>query len=188
MKLPKLLFYLTILLVLVIPKARDEAATIIQSAVLHSGIINASIDADKRELFNYDFAVKDISGKEIDFRSFKGKVVFLNLWATWCGPCRSEMPAIQELYNGSNREKIAFVMLSLDEVNRASKVKNYINEQAFSFPVFMPSGQLTNQLYVDTIPTTFVIDKEGYIVMKEVGMRNYNTTKFKKFLEELASK
>src|SRR5437879_5667355 len=147
MKLPKLLLYLTILLILVIPRTRDEASTIIQSAVLHSGIINASIDANKKELFNYDFVVKDISGKEIDFRSFRGKVVFLNLWATWCGPCRSEMPSIQELYNGSDREKVAFVMLSLDEVSRASKVKSYINKQAFSFQVFMQYWQLTNELY-----------------------------------------
>jgi len=58
----------------------------------------------------------------------------------------------------------------------------------FNFPIFMTQGQLTNQLYVETIPTTFIIDKYGYIVAKETGMRNYNTAKFKRYLEELASK
>jgi thiol-disulfide isomerase/thioredoxin len=185
MKLPNILIYSVILLVLIVPAARNEASSVIQSVVIHSGIVNASIDEDRKEIFNYDFTVKDTGGKETNFNDFKGKVIFLNLWATWCGPCRSEMPAIQELYNGIDKEKIVFVMLSLDEQNRVAKVKSYITDKSFTFPVFMPVGQLTNQLHVDTIPTTFVIDKDGYIVLKEVGMRNYNTTKFKKYLEGL---
>ena len=188
MKPHKIVIYISILLILIVPAAREKATAIAQSAVIHSGVVNASTTDDKKEQFNYDFAVKDLSGKEVDFKSFRGKVIFLNLWATWCGPCRSEMPSIQELYNGINKEKILFVMLSLDEERRLEKVKSYVKAQAFNFPVFVPQGQLTNQLYVDTIPTTFVIDKDGNIVIKEVGMRNYNTTKFKRYLEDLANK
>ena len=188
MRLPKILFYLIVVAILVVPSTRDRATTIMQSAIIHSGMVNASTDAAGKEVFNYDFVVRDLSGKEVAFKDFRGKVIFLNLWATWCGPCRSEMPSIQELYNGIDKEKIAFVMLSLDEERRSEKVKGYVSEKAFSFPVFMPQGQLTNQLYVDTIPTTFIIDKDGYIVAKETGMRNYNTARFKKYLEDLASK
>ena len=188
MKLPKILVYAAVLLILIVPAARDRAAKAVQVAVMHSGIVDAYIDANKKELFNYDFVIRDLSGKQVDVKSFRGKVIFLNLWATWCGPCRNEMPSIQELYNGIDKEKILFVMLSLDEERRSEKVKSYVKEMAFSFPVFMPHGQLTNQLYVDTIPTTFVIDKDGYITIKETGMRNYNTTKFKTYLEGLANK
>jgi thiol-disulfide isomerase/thioredoxin len=188
MKLSQLLFCLVILLVWLVPGALDSATTAIESAAIHTGIFNASTDPDRKELFNYDFIVRDVSGKEINFQDFRGKVIFLNLWATWCGPCRSEMPSIQELYGSINKEKMVFVMLSLDEEMRSEKVKSYIREKAFSFPVFMPVGQLPNQLSIDTIPTTFIVDKNGYIVMKEVGMRNYNTPKFKKYLEELTRK
>lgn len=188
MRLPKILFYLAVIVILIVPAARNRASHLIQSAIIHSGMVNASTDAVSREAFNFDFVVRDLSGKEVSFKDFRGKVVFINLWATWCGPCRSEMPSIQELYNGIDKEKIVFVMLSLDEQSRSEKVKSYISQMAFSFPVYLPQGQLTNQLYVDTIPTTFIIDKDGYIVAKEIGMRNYNTAKFKKYLEDLASK
>ncbi len=180
--------YLVVIVILVVPSTRDRASTIIQSAIIHSGIVNASADGMRKEAFNYDFVVRDLSGKEVAFKNFRGKVIFINLWATWCGPCRSEMPSIQELYNSIDKKNIVFVMLSLDEQNRSEKVKSYISQMAFNFPVFMPQGELTNQLYVDTIPTTFVIDKDGYIVAKEIGMRNYNTDKFKRYLEDLSSK
>ena len=182
------MFYLAILSILILPTARDRASTIIQSAVMYSGLVDPSIESDKKEPFNYDFVIRDLEGKEVDFKNFRGKVIFLNLWATWCGPCRSEMPSIQELYNGIDKEKVSFVILSLDEGSRLDRVKSYVRQMSFSFPVFMPEGQLTNQLYVDTIPTTLVIDKNGYIVVKEVGMRNYNTSRFKSYLEDLANK
>ena len=188
MGLPKILVYAIIIVILVVPSTRDKASTILQSAVIHSGMVNASAEGMSKEAFNYDFVVKDLSGKEVEFKDFRGKVIFINLWATWCGPCRSEMPSIQELYNGMDKEKIVFVMLSLDEQNRSEKVKSYISQMGFSFPVFMPQGQLANQLYVETIPTTFIIDKNGYIIAKEIGMRNYNTDKFKRYLEDLSSK
>jgi thiol-disulfide isomerase/thioredoxin len=188
MRLPKILIYLIVIGILLVPATRESASAIVQSAIIHSGIVNAATDEIRKEAFNYDFVVKDLSGKEVAFKDFRGKVIFINLWATWCGPCRSEMPSIQELYNGIDKEKIAFVMLSLDEVSRIEKVKSYVAQMEFNFPVFMTQGQLTNQLYVETIPTTFIIDKYGYIVAKETGMRNYNTAKFKRYLEELASK
>ncbi|MBI3481728.1 MAG: TlpA family protein disulfide reductase [Bacteroidetes bacterium] len=113
-------------------------------------------------------------------------MVFLNLWATWCGPCRSEMPSIQKLYEGVDKEKISFVILSLDDERLSKKVKSFVERSGFTFPTYTNTGHLTEQLQVPSIPTTFVIDQEGYIALKEVGMRNYNTPKFKKFIEQLA--
>jgi thiol-disulfide isomerase/thioredoxin len=187
-KVYKISIYLILLIVVLIPGTREGAASILNSALLHSGILNSSTDTDEKELFDYDFVIKDLSGKEVDFKNFRGKVIFLNLWATWCGPCRSEMPSIEELYVSCSKEEIIFVMLSLDEIRRMDKVKSYIKDKNFSFPIYMANGQLTNQLHVDVIPTTFVIDKSGNIVVKETGMRNYNTDKFKRYLKSLATK
>ncbi|QOI98279.1 MAG: TlpA family protein disulfide reductase [Flammeovirgaceae bacterium] len=139
------------------------------------------------ERFNYDFMVKDMDGNRFSFTDYKGKVVFLNLWATWCGPCRAEMPGIQSLYSKIKNENVRFVMLSIDEDRQQAKVKKYVSDKRFTFPVFMPSGQLTQQLSVPSIPTTFIINKYGIVVQKKIGTTNFDTPKFKKFLEDLAA-
>ena len=161
-------------------------ASFAQTAVVKSGLVNASTTPNSKTPFDYNFTLKDLTGKKMEFKEFHGKVVFLNLWATWCGPCRSEMAAIQKLYESMDKDKVSFVMLSLDKDAHVEKVKAYVNSRSFTFPVYMPSGYLADQLQVPSIPTTFVITKEGVIDLKEVGMKNYNTTKFKKYLESLS--
>ena len=159
-----------------------------QSVVMETGLLDASVDTKESEAFNYDFTIKDLNEDKIGFNQFKGKVVFLNLWATWCGPCKAEMQGIHELYKEVASENIAFVMLSIDKDNAKGKVVKYLNDKGFTFPVYMPSGYLSEQLNVPSIPTTFVINKEGKIVAKEVGTTNFNTKKFKKFLVDLTKK
>jgi len=161
---------------------------ITQSAVLKTGLMNASTESETtEESFNFDFMIKDLSGNKINFDQYKGKVVFINLWATWCGPCRAEMPNIQKLYDKVDHDKVSFVMLSVDKDVNKDKVVKYINDRSFTFPAYMPSGYLTSQLDVPNIPTTFVISKQGKIVVKEIGMKNYNTSKFRKLLEGLVN-
>jgi len=168
--------------------ALQQLASFAQTAVIHSGLVNASVKTNSKTPFDYNFTLKDLAGKKIEFKEFQGKVIFLNLWATWCGPCRSEMAAIEKLYKSMDKEKVSFVMLSLDRDTYLEKVKAYVSSRSFTFPVYMPSGYLADQLQVPSIPTTFVITKDGVIDLKEVGMKNYNTTKFKKYLEELAAR
>lgn len=169
---------------------------IILMILVYTGILNGisgtfanlSVSAETTaNRFNYDFIIKDLEGNKINFTAYKGQVVFLNLWATWCGPCRAEMPGIQGLYNKLKNENIRFVMLSIDQEGHQPKVKKYITDKQFTFPVFMPSGPLTPQLTVPSIPTTFIINKQGMVVQKITGTTNFDTPKFKKYLEELAS-
>jgi thiol-disulfide isomerase/thioredoxin len=138
--------------------------------------------------FDYGFILKDLQGNKVDASKYKGKVVFLNMWATWCGPCRAEMASIEKLYTGLNKKNIEFIMLSLDRPGAEQNVKNYITTKQFTFPVFMPAASLTQQLNVPSIPTTFIIDKNGKIVAKEVGSTNYDTKEYKELLEGLAAK
>jgi len=161
-----------------------------QSAMLKTGLADASVE-EAKDLgdFNYDFKIKDLEGNRIDFSEFKNKVVFLNLWATWCGPCRAEMPTIQKLYEkAKDDESIKFVILSLDKDADKGKVIKYLKDKGFTFDGYMPSGYLTTQLNVPNIPTTYVVSKEGKILTKEVGTTNFNTTKFFKFLKAEASR
>jgi thiol-disulfide isomerase/thioredoxin len=149
--------------------------------------MNASVDTSApAKSFNYNFKIKDLQGNVTDFKTFKGKTIFLNIWATWCGPCRIEMPSIQKLYDQVDKDKIVFVMLSIDREDSFEKVVSFVKEKEYTFPVYVPKGYLTDQLQVRTIPTTFVISPDGKIVSQEAGAANYDTEEFKKFLAGLA--
>ena len=155
-----------------------------QSALISTGAldINPEKNLPAAPWFNYNFSVKDLEGKTVDMNELKGKVIFLNLWATWCGPCRAEMPSIQKLYDKVKGDKIAFVMLSLDTDENAPKINRFIEQYSFSFPVYRPATAMPNQLRVSTIPTTFVVGIDGKIKMKKTGTANYDTEEFEKFL------
>lgn len=161
-----------------------------QSAILKTGLMNASaIPMDDAQDFNYDFKIKDLEGNKIDFNQYKNKVVFLNLWATWCGPCRAEMPTIQKLYDRlSDDPNVVFIMLSIDKDKDQPKVVRYLKDKGYTFDGYMPTGYLTEQLNVPNIPTTFIISKQGKILTKEVGTTNFNTNRFYKFLKTESSK
>jgi thiol-disulfide isomerase/thioredoxin len=157
-----------------------------QAALLKTGIRNADAKVMRKpELFDYNFVLRTPTGERINFDQYKGKVVFLNLWATWCGPCRAEMPTIQGLYEKLDTTNVVFVILSVDKDKDEPRIASYLSKYNYTFPVYRPSGYLTTQLDVPGIPTTFIINKEGKIVSKEVGATNFDTAKFRKFLLSL---
>ena len=156
------------------------------TALMKTGVMNAEPnDVAVIKSFDYDFRIKDMQGNVIDFNKFKGKTIFINLWATWCGPCRVEMPSIQKLYDRVNHDEIVFVILSLDENKNHQKILNYISDRALTLPVYQPASSLPAVLDVPSIPTTFVIDPKGKIVSKKVGAANFDNEKFEKFLSGL---
>lgn len=159
-----------------------------QWTLLQTGIRDADEEVvEEATAFDYAFTIKDLEGNRVSVEDFKGKVIFLNMWATWCGPCRAEMPSIQKLYEKVDKEKIVFIMLSIDKDSDLQKVTNYMTDKGFTFQAYLPSGSLPNQLRVPSIPTTFVISKDGKVVKKEVGSMRYDTREFEKFLEELSA-
>lgn len=159
-----------------------------QSALIKTGAMDFDpAEAEKAApAFDYNFTIKDLAGNLVDMNKFKGKVIFINLWATWCGPCRVEMPSIQRLYDDVDHDKIVFIMLSLDAEEQHKKVIHYIEDEQHTFPVYTPHKSLPRQLRVPSIPTTFIVDKEGIIKSKEVGAANYDTEKMREFLSNLA--
>jgi thiol-disulfide isomerase/thioredoxin len=177
-------FLLVILIVAVLKTTGQlgNVASIAQSTVLKTGLMNAGDEADVEEDFDFNFTAYSLDGKLLTKDSLKNKVVFLNMWATWCGPCRAEMPTIQSLHDGIKNDNIVFVMLAIDRVDPERKVKNYIAKSNYTFPVYILKGEPPVQMRVPTIPTTFIISKEGKLLRKEVGMKNYDTERFKNFL------
>src|SRR5690606_35216334 len=127
-----------------------------------------------------NFRMQDLSGGHIDFQSLKGKMIFLNLWASWCPPCRTEMPGIQKLYEQSSSEKVAFVMLSLD--NDMEKIHEFLDKYEYSFPVYRPISNLPDAFVSSSIPSTFIISPLGEIIFQKEGIADYNTTEVKNLL------
>lgn len=167
----------------------SEISVLTQRALLKAGVMDVDPEGGavvKEQIFSYDFAVKDLDGKKLDMKDLKGKVIFLNLWATWCGPCRVEMPSIQNLYNTVDKDKVAFVMLSLDQEDQRPKIGKFLDDKEFTFPVYLPASSLPKLLRVTTIPTTFIISPDGKVKSKKVGMANYDTEEMRVFLRELS--
>jgi thiol-disulfide isomerase/thioredoxin len=153
----------------------------VQQAVLATGIIKpgkgdtkSGIDAD------YNLQLVSLDGERISLENLKGKVIFMNLWATWCPPCIAEMPGIQELYNQTPKDDVAFVMLSLDD--DLKKVRRFIQKKGYTFPVYMLAMKLPAVYDTNSIPTTYIISSNGKIVLRKEGMANYNSQSFKTFL------
>jgi thiol-disulfide isomerase/thioredoxin len=180
------LFYIGLFLVLRYTGILSAVSAVTQSALMQTGMLNASTDSsvDASKKFDYNFQLRDVDGNPVDGSSLKGKTLFINLWATWCGPCRVEMPSIQNLYNKSDKDKVAFIMLALDQNDPFTKVKNYVRDKEFTFPVYFPASELPSLLQVRSIPTTFIVNSSGNVVLKETGTTNFDTEAFRKFLHE----
>ncbi|RYZ54706.1 MAG: TlpA family protein disulfide reductase, partial [Chitinophagaceae bacterium] len=93
------------------------------------------------------FTVQDVDGKTINLQSLKGKKVFVNLWASWCPPCRREMPSIEKLAKSVDKNKVAFVLLSLDD--NFNKAKAFAKQQQLSLPIYYPTENLPELFNVD---------------------------------------
>ena len=189
--------------VLYLTGLHTEAIGQVQRILLATGIKNADVPetlqnpdakavvdaaaAANSTMAGAGFKMVDLQGNQVNFESLKGKVVFLNIWATWCPPCIAEMPNIQRLYDKVASDKIAFVMLSVDE-GGMEKAKKFIDKKNYSFPVYMPASNFPQEFYSNAIPTTFIISPDGKIVAKQEGMADYDTPEVVAFLQQLAAK
>ncbi len=138
----------------------------------------AQLEADDHKREHPDFALKDLSGKTWTFADLRGKVVLVNFWATWCAPCRKEMPDLENLYGRFRSQGLVVLGISDEE---AAKVEPFIRERKVSFPVLLDPGRKVNDLFVvQGIPKTFVYDRQGQLVAQSIDMRTQ-----KQFLEML---
>lgn len=120
-----------------------------------------------------DFALRDLAGREYRLADLRGKIVFLNVWATWCPPCREEMPSMEQLHRrlaGSD-----FVMLAVSEDAGGKKVvEPFVRELGVTFPVLLdPEGVVPRRYGVTGYPETFIIDREGRIIQHLRGPENW---------------
>jgi thiol-disulfide isomerase/thioredoxin len=120
--------------------------------------------------------------QSFNLSQFRGKKVFVNLWATWCPPCRAEIPSIENLASKTDRSKVEFVMLSLDD--DFIKAKIYAANNKMKLPVYYPTGNLPQLFNVEGIPTTFIFNENGEIIYEHTGGLDYDTKEFAELLNK----
>jgi peroxiredoxin len=139
----------------------------------------AKLEADERQRQHADFTLADLSGKPWTLKNLTGKVVLVNFWATWCPPCRKEMPDLETMYQRF-RERGLVILAITDE--DASKVKPFIEERKFSYPILLDPGRKVSETFrVEGIPKSFLYDRNGRLVAQAIDMRTQ-----RQFLEMLA--
>ena len=127
---------------------------------------------------------KNMKGEVIELADQKGKVVFINFWATWCPPCIAEMPAINKLYsNFEENEKVMFLMVDVD--NSPAKSQKFMDKRKFDLPVYTPASPIPPSYLGGAIPTTLVLNKYGKVVFKHEGMGDFSNEEFKIFISQL---
>ena len=150
------------------------------------GLFNASIKKEGIENMpeNIAFSYTNPAGITASTTGLKGKVVLINFWASWCPPCRAEMPSLEALYKKlKDDRRIVFLFMNEDEDK--TKAIEYLNKNNYIMPLYNRSGNVVNEIFGGTLPTTIILNKEGKVVFRHEGVADYNSSKFIKQLEEL---
>jgi peroxiredoxin len=139
------------------------------------------LEADDAKRQQADFTLADLQGKNWSLKDLRGKVVLLNFWATWCPPCRKEMPDLEALYLRFKDKDQGFVVLAISDED-AAKVTPFLAERNITYPVLLDQGRKVNeQFQIAGIPKSFVYDRSGKLVAQSIDMRTQ-----RQFLEMLA--
>ena len=155
--------------------------TVVFAAALGGPAIHASA-ADKQKAAA--FSLKDLGGKTVTLSALKGKVVLLNFWATWCPSCVSEMPSLNRLYAEMKPRGLEIIAVSTD--GSASSVRDFVETHRIRFPVVMDEDRTVTGLYhVFSLPTSFLINKQGIVVEKFYGEYDWTGRETKGKIEKL---
>lgn len=137
---------------------------------------------ESNKLQDYDWRLNGLNTTDVDFNSFKNEVVFVNFWATWCPPCRAEMPMIQEFYD-TYKNRVKFVFVTSENW---STVKTYFDKNNYNLPVYnaltRPPESFTK---TNSIPASYLISRQGEIRISKVGAANWNSAKVAKLVDAL---
>jgi len=180
----KTLFLLFISFVLIQCQVLKEPV----AAVLRGSLPPSEIDSlpphNNYPIADYNLIVKDLDGNLVKMEDYRGKVIFLNFWATWCLPCVAELPSINKLYLNFKEKDVVFLLISNESLE---KVEKYHNRKKYSVPFMLEDATSNIPLMYNSpaIPTTFIINKKGEIVKASSGAEDWNSDEFANSLNKL---
>ncbi len=162
-----------------------DAKSFMLRQLMATGLFNASIDKKSADISSAnDFDFSDEKGNIQNTTSLRGKVVFINFWASWCPPCRAEFPSIEKLYSRF-KDHPDFFFLTINEDSDIATAREYLNKEKFSVPIYTSNGGVPVEIYSGALPTTIVLDKDGNIRFHHTGFANYASDKFVKQMEDM---
>jgi len=145
----------------------EHVTTSLDAASLKAAM--AKLEADDQQRQQANFTLTDMQGKTWTLQDLHSKVVLVNFWATWCPPCRKEMPDLEKLYEELKGQ--GFVILAISD-EEADKVNPFVAEQKVTYPILLDPGRKVNELFqIEGIPKSFVYDRDGKLVTESIDMR-----------------
>lgn len=160
-----------------------------QRVVLATGLIKPDIPELTAEFpeASTQFYFADRDGMVRSLAEYRGDVVFMNIWATWCPPCIAEMPSIQNLYNSvADLDNVSFLLVSMDE--EFDRALNFMERRNLDMPVYHFRNRAPGVYNSGLLPTTYVISADGRLMLEKRGLAKYDTPEFEQFLRELADR
>jgi peroxiredoxin len=134
-----------------------------------------------------EIGLKDLSGKTVDLASLAGKVVIVDFWATWCAPCREEMPELQKFYKKYNAKGLEIVGISVDKA--PDGIKEFVSKLKVTFPIAHDDGHKVADKYSPPrMPSSYIIDRKGVVRYVHGGYRAGDAAQFEKEIQELLAK
>ena len=148
----------------------------------------SSVEAKEKIPIAQDFTLKNLDGEEVSLRHFKGKYLLINFWATWCGPCKIEMPSLEILYSRFKSDKFDMLGISNDMFGD-QVVRPYIKANNLTFPMLIDQRMTVSHLYgIVSLPTSFLIDPQGRIIGVLQGAEDWSNPKTLLYFENLLKK
>lgn len=171
--------FFTFVLLLLIPATRTQIQIFLTRYISFSPSV---VSEESRELLDtYQWSLKGINTQDLNFTAAKDKVVLVNFWATWCPPCIAEMPSMQKLYD-RYKDKAEFVFVS-NEVD--SVLHKFMRTKNYDFPIYRAISNTPPLLYGTSLPTTYLLDQKGNVVIKKEGAADWNSSSVHETIDAL---
>lgn len=175
------LFWIILIALFIIPQSRKFIQVRLHGLLSTVKSVEIIDEDERTKITDFDWKLRDESGDIINFNDFKGNVLVLNFWATWCPPCIAEMQSLENLYKAYN-EKVTFLFITSDDMSLVQKFKD---KKGYTFKVYNPLEAIPKELETRSIPRTFIVNKKGEIVVDESGALQWDSQKSHQLLNEL---
>lgn len=170
-----------LLLIVFVP----DAKAVLIKGLMSVGFFKPDIEIKAGKPVNADVKFQNGQGEVLSLNDLKGKVVFVNFWATWCPPCRAEMPSVDKLYRQFSTDN-KFVFITVDADGNYAKAKKFLDRRKFTLPLYTIASDIPSELFSGQLPTTVVLNKKNEIVFRHEGMADYSDKKFSDYLKKLS--
>ncbi|MDC6388067.1 TlpA disulfide reductase family protein [Maribacter sp. PR1] len=178
------IIFIVFIILFIVPQTRRPILVMANKVRAKFSSLTVVAKGEQEQLGPFTYTLDGLDGENLNVDIGRGEVVFISYWATWCPPCIAEFPSIDALYKDYG-DKINFVMISNED---PEKIRKFLKKKNFAVPAVIPKMEPPKDLYEKTIPTNYIIDHTGKIIVKEKGALDWNSQKVRKVLDDLIAK